>query len=337
MQRTIPAYRNFINFTSTMSFKKLVNYLRLRCSYFMSVYFRRVRHSGMPVSISVEPTTSCNLRCPECPSGLRQFTRPEGKMSRDDFRSIIDQLKSRLMVLIIYFQGEPLLNPLFYDMVRYAVERRVYTATSTNGHQLDDNNARELVDSGLDKLIISMDGADQETYEKYRVGGSLDKVKEGVRNVVKWKKQRGSAKPYLVIQFLVFKANEHQIPAMQKLSKDLGADKLELKTAQVYNFENDTERIPENNKYARYTRNRQGLWQLKKASKNKCFRMWSAAVISWDGRVVPCCFDKDATHQLGQLETHSFKEIWKSQAYDEFRKQVFTNRNKIDICQNCTE
>ncbi len=329
--------RDGINFAGTLSFRKLFNFILIRYSFFMSLLTRNPLHSGMPISISVEPTTSCNLRCPECPSGLREYTRPQGSISVNEFQRVIDQLKGHLMYLMLYFQGEPLLNPGFFQMVSYARSKRVYTASSTNGHFLNDENARKLVESGLDRLIISLDGTDQETYEKYRRGGKLDEVKEGIRNVVKWKKKLKSSRPFLIIQFLVFKHNEQQIPDAIKLVKELGANKLELKTAQVYDYRNDTMLIPENLKYSRYIRDGDGKWKLKKPIRNRCFRMWSGAVITWDGRVVPCCFDKNATHQLGKLDDHFFKEIWQSKDYDNFRNQILKDRSQISICCNCTE
>ncbi|MEN8225045.1 MAG: SPASM domain-containing protein, partial [Bacteroidota bacterium] len=133
------------------------------------------------------------------------------------------------------------------------------------------------------------------------------------------------------------KTNEHQIPAMKKLAKELQVDRLEFKSAQIYDFEQNHDLIPKNTKYSRYTKAGDGSWTLMKRIRNRCFRMWSGAVITWDGRVVPCCFDKDAKHQLGMLERNSFEEIWRSNAYDDFRKQLLSDRSKIDICMNCTE
>ena len=245
-------------------------------------------------------------------------------------------MKGHLMYLMLYFQGEPLLNPEFFDMVSYARRNKIYTATSTNGHYLDDDNAKQLVRSGLDRLIISLDGTDQDTYEQYRRGGDIQKVLSGINNVVKWKKELRSSRPFLIIQFLVFKHNEHQIKDIKRLTKELGV-RFELKTAQVYDHENDTLMIPENSKFSRYKRGGDGKWALKKPIRNRCSRMWDGAVITWDGRVVPCCFDKDATYQLGKLDNQPFKEIWKGKAYKDFRKQIFTDRSKIDICGNCTE
>jgi radical SAM protein with 4Fe4S-binding SPASM domain len=258
-------------------------------------------------------------------------------MRLKDFKHIIDQASPNLMYLMLYFQGEPLMNPDFFEMVSYAKKRKIYTATSTNGHFLDEGNARMLVESGLDRLIISLDGTDQDTYATYRRRGDLERVRRGLENVVEWKKRMKSSKPYLIIQFLVFKHNEHQISEMRKLAKELGADKLEFKSAQVYDLENDQSLIPDNFKYSRYIQGADGRWKLKKPLKNGCWRMWSGAVITWDGRMVPCCFDKDADHQFGKLGEDSFHAIWRSEAYEKFRNQVLKNRSKIEICNNCTE
>ena len=326
-----------IHFVRKLSLRKLLNYTCVRLSFCFSVVLGRSKHTGRPISLSIEPTTACGLSCPECPSGLKQFTRPRGMMAMKDFAKIVDQTGKRLIYLTLYFQGEPILNPNIYGMINYAHQKGIYTATSTNGQDLSDENARRLVESGLDRLIISMDGTNQETYERYRIGGDVEKVKEGIKNIARWKHELGSRKPYVIIQFLVLKTNEHQIPAMKKLSKELEADKLQLKAAQVYNFEKDTEMIPDHPKYARYVRGADACWELKKPIRNRCFRMWSGAIVTWDGRVVPCCFDKDADHQMGKLENLTFQEIWKGKKYKEFRSQILENRSRIEICRNCSE
>jgi radical SAM protein with 4Fe4S-binding SPASM domain len=337
MGKTFSEIKDATNFFGTLTIAKLFNYLLINISFYLSRLTRRSKHMGMPVSISVEPTTSCNLRCPECPSGLRQFSRPQGKIVHEDFRKVIDQLSGRLMYLILYFQGEPFLNPEIFEMIKYASHKKIYTATSTNGHFLDDENAKKVVESGLDRLIISVDGIDQETYENYRKGGDLDTVLKGIGNLTKWKKKLKSSRPFIILQFLVFKTNEHQIPEIKLLAKKLQVDRLELKTAQIYNYEDDTKLIPDNPEYSRYIKTKDNKWKLKKPIRNRCFRMWSGTVITWDGRLVPCCFDKDASHQLGTLDEHTFKEIWRSNAYNDFRQQILSDRSKIDICGNCTE
>jgi radical SAM protein with 4Fe4S-binding SPASM domain len=320
-----------------LTFAKLINACRVFVSYFISKISGNPSLSALPISISIEPTTSCNLRCPECPSGLRQFSRPTGMLDDNFFKTIILQLKDTLVNLTFYFQGEPYLNPKFLDMVKHASENGIFTITSTNAHYLNDENARKTIESKLDKLIISIDGTTQETYEQYRIGGDLSKVIEGAKNIVKWKKQLNSKTPFVVFQFLVVKPNQHQISEVYKLAEELGVDDVKLKTAQVYDFENGNPLIPTEEKYARYNQNSEGKWQIKNKLLNQCWRMWSGCVITWDGLIVPCCFDKDAKHQLGDLKQKKFKDIWLSPQYNDFRRSILKSRKEIDICTNCTE
>ena len=290
------------------------------------------------MSISFEPTTSCNLQCPECPSGLREFTIPRGMLKRDFFAKTIDDIYKDILYLIFYFQGEPFLNKNFLEMVKYASDKGIYTATSTNAHFLTDEMARKTIESGLDRLIISIDGTTQEVYQQYRRAGHLDKVIEGAKNVVKWKKELKSKTPFIFFQFLVVKPNEHQIEEVKKLGKEIGVDEVRFKTAQVYDYTNDPNNlIPVNEKYSRYKKNKEGKHDAKNKLANHCWKLWQANVITWDGMVVPCCFDKDASHRLGNLKNQSFREIWQNDNYKQFRKELMTSRKNIDICANCSE
>ena len=326
-----------INFLSKLTLPRLLNGVGVLGSYYFSKITRKPIQWGMPVSISIEPTTSCNLRCPECPSGKREFTRPTGMLDSHFFRTTIDALKNELVYLIFYFQGEPYLNPSFLEMVSYASKNGIYTATSTNAHYLNDDNARKTIESGLDRLIISIDGTTQDTYKQYRVGGNLQKVLEGTKNIIEWKKKLKSNTPHIVFQFLVVAPNEHQIKDILQLGKNLGVDEVRLKTAQVYEYENGNPLIPSNKKYTRYHKNRVGKFELKNKLLNHCWKLWHSCVISWDGLVVPCCFDKDAQHRLGDLKETPFKQIWKGKGYDKFRASVLLSRKEIDICSNCSE
>lgn len=327
-----------INLLSKLTLRRAWNAGKVLMSYYISKWTRKPVQWGYPVSISFEPTTSCNLRCPECPSGLRAFTRPTGMLQKDFFRDTIDQLHRDLLYLVFYFQGEPYLNPGFLEMVKYAADKGIYTATSTNAHYLNDVNARRTVESGLDRLIISIDGTTQDVYKQYRVGGNLNKVIEGARNIVKWKKELKSKTPFVFFQFLVVKPNEHQIEDVKRLAAEIGVDDVWLKTAQIYDYENDPNQlIPTIDRYSRYKKNKDGSLQLKNTLQNHCWRLWHATVITWDGLVVPCCFDKDAQHKLGDLKGKSFQEIWHNDDYVSFRKQMLKSRKSIDICANCSE
>jgi radical SAM protein with 4Fe4S-binding SPASM domain len=331
-------FNDSINLLSKLTFKRAWNASKVLGSYYLSKWKKKPIQWGFPISVSFEPTTSCNLRCPECPSGLRAFTRPTGMLQKDFFRDTIDQLHKELFYLVFYFQGEPYLNPGFLDMVKYASSKKIYTATSTNAHYLNEANAKRTVESGLDRLIISIDGTTQDVYQQYRVGGNLNKVLEGARNIVKWKKKLKSRTPFIIFQFLVVKPNEHQISAVKKLGKEIGVDDVWLKTAQVYDYENDPNQlIPTIDKYSRYKKNKKGEVEFKNELQNHCWRLWHSPVITWDGLVVPCCFDKDAQHQLGDLKGQPFKEIWQNGKYIAFRTKMMQGRKNIDICANCSE
>ncbi len=314
------------------------NATKVLSSYYVSRWFKKPIQWGYPISVSFEPTTSCNLRCPECPSGQRSFTRPTGMLKKDFFSRTIDEIHKELLYLIFYFQGEPYLNTAFLDMVRYAADKRIYTATSTNAHYLNDANARKTVESGLDRLIISIDGTTQEVYQQYRRGGKLDKVIAGAKNIVKWKKELKSNTPFVIFQFLVVKPNEHQIEEVKQLAKEVGVNDIWFKTAQVYDYLNDPNQlIPVNEKFSRYKRDAAGIYKVKNKLHNHCWKLWHANVITWDGMIVPCCFDKDALHRLGNLNKQSFKEIWYNNNYKRFRSRLMTGRKNIDICANCSE
>ena len=328
---------NNIQLIKKLSVRKLINAYKVWMSYHVSKAKKKSVSLGFPISMAIEPTTSCNLRCPECPSGLRQFTRPIGMLEPTFFKSTIDAVYQELIYLTFYFQGEPYLNPNFLEMVKYASEKGIYTSTSTNAHYLNEEQSAKTVESKLDRLIISIDGTTQETYEQYRIGGILQKVIDGTKHIIAAKKRLKSKTPHIVFQFLVVKPNEHQLNDVQLLAKKLGVDEVVFKTAQVYNFENGNSLIPDNIKYSRYKKNSDGTYSIKNKLLNQCWRMWSSCVVTWDGVVVPCCFDKDAKHQLGDLKQQSFKALWNSDKYQNFRQSILKSRQEIDICKNCSE
>jgi radical SAM protein with 4Fe4S-binding SPASM domain len=329
--------KDSINFISKLNASRILNAFLVLISYYISKILKNPIQLGLPISVSIEPTTSCNLRCPECPSGLRNFTRKTGMMQKDLFEKIISELHKKSLYFTFYFQGEPYLNTHFLDMVKIASSKKIYTATSTNAHFLTPENAEKTVKSGLDRLIISIDGTTQETYQQYRIGGSLEKVIQGTKNIIQAKRKLKSSKPHVIFQFLVVKPNEHQIKDVLKLAKELGVDEVKFKTAQVYDYKYGNPLIPDNPKYSRYQKLLDGTYIIKNKLLNHCWKLWHSCVITWDGKVVPCCFDKDAKYQLGDIQESKFEKIWQSKSYYSFRKAILQSRKEIDICSNCSE
>lgn len=329
--------RDKLNLVSKITISRLSNFVANYFSFHLSRITGNNKHRGMPVSISIEPTTACNLGCPECPSGLKKFSRATGNLKKETNQKIIDDFAKKGVYVNFYFQGEPYIHPQFLDLVKYAYSKRLYTSTSTNAHFLTSELARKTVESGLDRLIISIDGTTQETYSQYRVHGDLQKVIEGTKNIMHWKKELKSSTPHVIFQMLVVAPNEHQIEEARQLADELGVNEIRYKTAQVYDYENGNPLIPKNEKYSRYRKGPDGKYRIKNKLDNQCWRMWQGCVFTWDGNVVPCCFDKDAQYKLGSIKDESLKSIWKSEAYSNFRSSILKSRNKIDICRNCSE
>jgi MoaA/NifB/PqqE/SkfB family radical SAM enzyme len=329
--------RDAIVFLKTLTLNKLFNGFLLRASYRLSILFQKQIHWGNPEFLSIEPTSLCNLHCPGCPSGNNTLDRNRTFLSLASYKSIIDQGQKHLSYLQLFFQGEPLLHPKFVKMAEYAVKSNIYTSTSTNGLLLTREKAKEIVKSGLQRIIVSMDGTTQETYEKYRVGGNIEQVKKGIENLVQAKKELGSNTPFLILQLVVFKWNEHQVEEIQTLGKTLKVDKVELKTAQLYPFENGNAQMPENKKYSRYKAAGKGKFILDRKNKFYCKRIWTGGVITAEKELLPCCFDKSAKHSYGIVGDKTIALAFHSSKARTLRTQVWKNSAMPEMCKNCSE
>jgi radical SAM protein with 4Fe4S-binding SPASM domain len=325
-----------INLLKYFTLKRTFNVLKIVGSFGISRITRKPVVWGMPVSYSIEPTNHCNLKCPECPSGLGTLTRPLGLLKLDDFKNWIDQINDSGFYVQLFFQGEPYINKQLPEMIKYAQSQNVYISISTNGHFVNEKNVDLIVENAPDKLIFSVDGLNEESYQKYRVGGTFAQADEGLRLLVKRKRELGKKKPFIEFQFIVMKQNEDQLDEVLEYGKDVGIDKVVFKTMQISSYDNALKFLPKNKKYRRYIVE-DGTYRIKNKLKNHCFALWRTSVITWDGKVVPCCFDKDAEFELGMLNGKSFKEIWNSKEYNNFRQGVLDNRKGLDMCTNCTE
>jgi radical SAM protein with 4Fe4S-binding SPASM domain len=327
--------RTVRNLLRCVTARRAWNLLRLTASFQLSAWTGRNIVWGWPYSLTIEPTNRCNLSCPECPSGNGAMTRPQGLLSFDDFRRIVDEVYRDVFYLQLFFQGEPFINNRLIDMVRYARAKRMYVSISTNAHYIREKTAADLIANGPDRLIISVDGLTQDVYEQYRVGGSLAKVHHALDLLTAERQRQGRHGPELVLQLLVTRQNEEQLPLLRELARKHDAE-IALKTMQVYSIEGAERFLPANERYSRYRRV-DGALQTKNRLHNRCAQLWERSVVTWDGIVVPCCFDKDADHPLGNLNGRSFSEIWQSDEYHAFRKQILTNRKGVEMCRNCTE
>jgi len=312
--------------------KKYANMLKLAASYYISKLAKRDLVWGMPYSLGVELTNHCNLSCPCCASGSGTNNRERGYISQDLFRKIVDELSAYTISTMFYFQGESMLHPAFFDMLRQASTMGVII--STNGHYLDENNCKLLAGSRFRKIIVSLDGITEETYTKYRVNGDLSKVLDGILLLnAELSKSRSNNK--LELQVLVNRYNEGELESIKEYGRSLGL-KVSFKSMQITGVKDSGSFLPLESRYSRYLI-REGSLEIRSSLANHCYRLWTNPVITWDGKVLPCCFDKDAQYIMGDISKQSLKEIWKGPEYSTFRKRLIQNRAGIDICNNCSE
>ena len=313
------------------SFIKPGNLLKAGYSYLGSSVRGKADIKGMPVSVSTELTNNCNLRCPQCFSGSGLMTRKRGFMDFDLYKKVMKELSPFLYNINLYFQGEPMLHPQFFSFL--TIPSTIHSVVSTNGHFLSSDNSEKLVRSSLSKLIISLDGIDQETYSAYRVDGNFTDVTEGLKNLAIAKKRYNSSLK-IEVQFLVNSINENQIRQVRQFAKSVDAF-LRLKSMQILNKSEINTWLPSQGRFRRYWM-KEGKYVLKNQLPDRCARLWFNPVITWDGKVVPCCFDKNAEYVMGDLNSESFRDIWDGPKFRIFRKSILTGRQMIDMCRNCT-
>ena len=315
-------------------FRKIWNYLLIQ---FNRLFFIP-RVQGMPYKIQVEPFFGCNLACPGCPAHDPDASRKPGPVDIDVYNRFIDSLGPYALFLRMWSWGEPLLHPQLPEMIERAKRHNLIVITSTNANvQCDDDYLRRLLKSGLDTLIIAIDGVDQEIYGKFRIKGKLQRLLDFTQRAVSLKKELGLRHPRLKLRVVVTRNNEKQIPQFRDLARDLGVDLLTLKT---FNPSQDMktvlkEIVPDDEKYHRYAFDRATGRIIHKRRKRHCSFPWNQATLFADGQVIGCEFDHKYLYPYGNLKNTPFKEIWKGDAAHEFRKQFVRSRDDIEFCRLC--
>ena len=296
-----------------------------------------------PFSLMIEPINMCNLGCPACPTGSGKMNRPKYATSYDEFKGIIDQCRCHIKNIILWNFGEPFLNKDLLKMINYAHISGMHVMTSTNGHFFKSEEfCLDIIRSGLDRLIVCLDGADQDVISKYRKNAKFDDIINGFRLLCEAKKQIGSKTPIIELQFILMKHNEHQRQYMRQLANQLGADVYTEKTVGIgpdrtdEEFQNlANELLPNDLSLSRYLK-RNGVFVPKYRS-NKCPDVYRTTVINSNGTVIPCCYDESSRYIMGNIFEESLNSIWRNDKYQNFRKRIRKDRKSIPLCAKCSE
>jgi radical SAM protein with 4Fe4S-binding SPASM domain len=333
MKRT---WRETNIYLRVMNLARVLNVAKLVLAHYLSRVLKRPIVWGVPFAISIEPTTVCNLHCPECPTGNGTLGRSKGTMPLKQFRKYIEMLPKETFHLNLFLQGEPLLNTHLAEFVLLASARKMVTVISTNAQIMNAAMALQLVDAGLSKLIVSIDGTTQDTYERYRMGGHLHKVESTLGFINHAKQLRQSKTPLIEMQFIAFAHNEHQVSDFKRLAKKNKADIATIKKAQLYQTNSSLVQQPLDKKLSRYDKNNGKIFHKGNPYRH-CFKISTSIVSTWNGQLAPCCMDKDMEHPLGNLNNTTWADAWNNQTIRQFRTTILHAREQVAICKNCSE
>ncbi|MCX8010827.1 MAG: radical SAM protein [Ignavibacteria bacterium] len=298
---------------------------------------------SLPRAAVIDPINICNLDCPLCASKNQNYEK--GKMSPETFKLVLDKIPS-LRVLVLFNWGEPLLHPNIFEMIKESVSRNIYTITHTNfSIKQKEDFFEQLVNSGLHQLVISADGASQETYEKYRVKGNFDWVIQNIEYTVSAKRKLKKRDPKVIWKFLVNKYNEHEIETARNLAKQL---KIEI-TFDKMGLGDDLPDIIfpgtlEERKREWLPKNPDYILDYYKTEKiplndSPCYQLFTSTVINPDGKVTPCCWVTSKENVWGDLTKQSFEEIWFGDNYKYSRSLFnlldYSGKVNHTVCTKC--
>lgn len=296
------------------------------------------RARGWPVSITIEPANVCNLRCPVCETGAGRLRRPPQLMRYADFVAILDKVGPTANHLMFYFMGEPFLNPEAYRMIRYAREMGLYVTTCTNGEALD---PRALYQSGINHVSFQIGGLCQETHERYRVRGHLDRVLENLSGYLDeiGAHGRSPGEHEVEVGFIVMKHNEGEVDAFPAWAGRLGVDRATVIAPCVRTVEQGRALLPQDDRYWLYDRpefEAQGRLVARRAvAPHACPWIYQAITIQANGDVVPCCRDACGDLVVGNLVAQGLGEVWNGERLRAFRCQVYDPRRGVQLCHLC--
>jgi MoaA/NifB/PqqE/SkfB family radical SAM enzyme len=283
---------------------------------------RQTTLSGGPLRLWVEPTNTCNLKCPMCRTPQLAESVPKGLMSIETFTTVIEKVKPYVREVFLFLGGEPLLNKRLPEMIEIASAAGLRTKLHTNATLLNEERSRKILAAGLDFISFSFDGCDEETYREYRVGGRFAETCANIRRFAELKREMRMKKPLTVVQLIErpdWSAAERkrQRDGIRQLFSGVGINR--FKFIRLHNFG--------------------GLLEdpaFVAGESSPCSFLWYSLNVGFDGVVVPCCMDYDRKEPLGNLVTDSVMDVWNSQALVSMREKMVSQRvQEIELCRGC--
>lgn len=289
---------------------------------------------SMPDIFAIESTNYCNLKCVMCPRGEPDIMeRSLGVMDGDLFEKIVAQWEFFKEPCWFHWFGEPLMHRRLFEQIEYAKRVGVRNlGISSNATLLTMEKSAAILDSGLDSILLCIDGNNKETYEAIRKSAAFtyEEVCDNVEKFLAMRKRFNIKHPHTTVQIIVMEETKDQLEGFREKWMAAGADQVLFKLYTAWGNQEDE-------RFVDLAPEAQRQYLVARKRPHPCFYMWDSVVIAWDGRVVPCCFDYDATMDLGSLRTQTLREIWNGPAYLALREAELAGQNTNKLCVNCTE
>lgn len=307
-------FRHFRSLTQHATPVKIKNLITVELEY-----RRRATHlRGRPYKIIVDPCNICSLGCVLCPSGMNELKRPKRMMKLKTFRAVLDCLKPYAFEVSLHNWGEPLANPDIYEMISYAQANNVGTNLSTTLATATHEDLDRIIQSGLEYLVISLNGTSEETYKAYVPRGDFHQALHNLTTLVRRRQELGSRLPFIEWQFLVMRPNEHEMAEAVNMARRIGVDRLRLASAGLP-WERFDDRalaeawMPSDPKYWRF--NPLKLDRRPFLLDQPCFYLFRSITVNPEGGVSPCCGLYDEQHDFGNLLTEVLEGLWNNEPY----------------------
>jgi len=291
---------------------RLLNRAKILWSYLRG----SARVPALPVEYIVETTAKCNLYCPMCPR--ETHPQPKEDMTAEIFERLVQNAGSTAEHMMLIGLGEPFLDPAIFDRIEYCEHHGISTLLSTNGTLLDEETSARLLDSKLQHVTLSFDGASKETFEHYRKGARFERVRDNFVRFARMKQRRGS-RMQIVVQMVRMAGNAHEVDEFKRFWSSVeGVDQVRVK-------EDETNLV-------------QPEGQRSGSKARPCHYLWRGAMyVKHDGRVYPCCqsYNLDGA-PVGDLRTHTLEQIFNSDEMIQLRALHAQGRSaEVDMCKRC--
>jgi len=297
------------------SFHKVLNILQ-------NIYewkTHKIITKSRPFIVRMNTSALCNLRCPPCINKESFKVKPGQSrepflMSQKTFDKILSETSKHAQRMTFHITGEAMMNPKLFDMVKKAHERNIFTYFSTNYNLMTPELLSRIFDSGLSKVKIAFDGFTQMTYEKYKVGGDVEKLKQMIALTMEEKRRRRSKHPIVEVQIITFHHVKPEIEQIKQFCQEQGVDRI-MCIPDGCNFDGSHEMAIIGKPY------------------RQCFWPWLQTAIDSNGNVFPCGQGFEGLIPLGNVNNESFDSIWNGRLYRETRLFLSDKSPKRDDLQ----